>query len=243
MSDALPAAVVAALAVWLVLAPPAQQLRRLAPSERFALPSFLTGRPGAPPLRQRSAVGVAAGLVLSLVIGGPLGVLAGAVAGAGTTVAMGYLAPKTDVDDLVRELPDALEFLAVCLEAGLPMSRAVETVADVSPEATAQVLRQVEAHLLLGRAGALAWDELRDHPAWGPAAADIARAERSGTSLIGVLRVHAQDARTQRHELASKKARTVGVKSVVPLMACFLPAFILVGVVPILLSLIRSFFG
>lgn len=243
MSDALPGAVLAAFAVWLLCTPPDQQLRRLTPPERLALPEFLAGRPGAPPLRQRSAAGVAAGFVLSLVIGGPLGVLTGVVAGAGVTVAMGYLAPKTDTEDLVRQLPDALEFLAVCLEAGLPMSRAVETVADVSPEATAQVLRRVAAHLLLGRSGPLAWDELRDHQAWGPAAADIARAERSGTSLIGVLRVHAQDARTQRHELASKKARTVGVKSVVPLMACFLPAFILVGVVPILLSLIRSFFG
>lgn len=243
MSDALPAAILAALAVWLVCAPPGQQLQRLNPSGRLVLPAFLAGRKGAPPLRQRSAAGVAAGLLLSLIIGGPIGVLAGIVAGASLTVAMGYLAPKTDMDDLVRQLPDALEFLAVCLDAGLPMSRAIETVADVSPEATAQVLRQVAAHLLLGRAGALAWDELRDHQAWGPVAADIARAERSGTSLIGVLRVHAQDARTQRHELASKKARTVGVKSVVPLMACFLPAFILVGVVPILLSLIRDFFG
>ena len=43
--------------------------------------------------------------------------------------------------------------------------------------------------------------------------------------------------------MAVKEARKVGVRSVVPLMACFLPAFILVGVVPIVAGLLRDFFG
>lgn len=77
---------------------------------------------------------------------------------------------------LAAELPAALEFLAVCLGAGQPMSGAVDTVARVSPAATGQLLREVAAQLALGRAGPEAWGHLRDHPVWGRVAADIARA-------------------------------------------------------------------
>lgn len=147
------------------------------------------------------------------------------------------------VPQLVRELPDALEFLAVCLEVGLPMSRAVATVAAVSPADTRSVLDEVAGQMALGRAGPLAWADLKGHEVWGRAAADIARAERSGTSLVAVLKLHADDARQEAHDAATKRARTVGVRSVIPLMACFLPAFVLIGVVPILGELLRDFFG
>ena len=99
------------------------------------------------------------------------------------------------------------------------------------------------AHLALGRAGPLAWEELRADQSWARVAADVARAERSGTSLAAVLRVHAEDARQEARDAATKKARTVGVRSVIPLMACFLPAFVLVGVVPIVGSLLGNLFG
>ncbi|NHB85425.1 hypothetical protein G7085_14540 [Tessaracoccus sp. HDW20] len=74
-------------------------------------------------------------------------------------------------------------------------------------------------------------------------ARDVARAERSGTALADVLRTHAEDARRDCHDEAQKAARRVGVRSVVPLMVCFLPAFILVGVVPIIAGLLSGFFG
>ncbi|MDO5677272.1 MAG: type II secretion system F family protein [Propionibacteriaceae bacterium] len=143
--------------------------------------------------------------------------------------------------ELLAQFPEAVSLLAVCLDAGQPMVAAVGSVAQVSPPATERLLREVAAQLALGRAGPAAWEGLRGHPVWGRAAADIARAERSGSSLTTVLRVHAEDGRQDARDAALKAARTVGVRSVIPLMACFLPAFMLIGVVPIVAGLIGNF--
>ena len=159
--------------------------------------------------------------------------------------APGWLRRRTakgpDAAALAAELPAALSFLAVCLDAGQPMVAAVDSVARVSPPATRRLLQEVAAQLALGRAGPEAWDGLRGHPVWGRVAADVARSERSGTSLTGVLRMHADDGRQESRDAAVKSARTVGVRSVIPLMVCFLTAFFLIGVVPIVAGLLTSF--
>lgn len=140
---------------------------------------------------------------------------------------------------IASEQPDALDFLAVCLRAGATPIAAARTVADVSPDATASLLRGVSAHLEVGRTPEEAWGSLAEHPVWGAAARDLVRSSRSGTTLIDVLHTHAEDARAAAHDAHTKRAKSVGVKSVLPLMACFLPAFILIGVVPIIGALIE----
>ena len=149
---------------------------------------------------------------------------------------------KTD-RDVVRELPETLDLLAVCLEAGAPMTNAIATVAEVSPSATAAILHGIDAQLQVGRDPQDAWGSLADHPDWGPPARDAARSARSGTSLVECLRVHADEARRRRREQETKQARSVGVKSVQPLALCFLPAFVLIGVVPLVASLLGTFAG
>lgn len=229
----------AALAV--VLLVPRAGVRRLDPPRRE------TGRPGERddryPLSWR--IGAAAAVLVGFAFLWPtsLGSVVAILAAAGVLVGSGLVRKPADHRELAREQPDALEFLAVCLEAGSPTTAAVATVADVSPPATAMVLRRVLAHLAVGRSPEEAWAELRGHPVWGLAARDLVRSARSGTGLVATLRVHAQDARTAGREAETKRARTVGVKSVVPLMACFLPAFVLIGVVPIIASLLGDFFG
>ena len=149
---------------------------------------------------------------------------------------------KTDWD-VVRELPETLDLLAVCLEAGAPMTNAIATVAAVSQPATAAILHGIDAQLQVGRDPQDAWGSLADHPDWGPPARDAARSARSGTSLVECLRVHADEARRRRREQETKQARSVGVKSVQPLALCFLPAFVLIGVVPLVASLLGTFTG
>ena len=149
---------------------------------------------------------------------------------------------KTD-RDVVRELPETLDLLAVCLEAGAPMTNAIATVAAVSQPATAAILHGIDAQLQVGRDPQDAWGSLAGHPDWGPPARDAARSARSGTSLVECLRVHADEARRRRREQETKQARSVGVKSVQPLALCFLPAFVLIGVVPLVASLLGTFTG
>ena len=69
---------------------------------------------------------------------------------------------------VVRELPETLDLLAVCLEAGAPMTNAIATVAAVSQPATAAILHGIDAQLQVGRDPQDAWGSLADHPDWGP---------------------------------------------------------------------------
>lgn len=161
--------------------------------------------------------------------------------GSATVLRWRWRAPGPDAA-VGRQLAAALDLLAACLEAGAPMQTAVETVADVSAPATAEILVKVAGQLRLGRAEADAWRGLAQDHWWGPVARDVVRSARSGTSLVGSLRVHAADHRRRSAAARTKSARAVGVRSVLPLMACFLPAFVLVGVVPIIAGLVSSFF-
>jgi pilus assembly protein TadC len=85
-----------------------------------------------------------------------------------------------------------------------------------------------------------AWRTLRGHPELGRAANDLARSAHSGTMLVEALNHHAQLARQRRHAAVQVAARAVGVRSVLPMMTCFLPAFLLLGVVPSVVSAIAN---
>jgi len=145
---------------------------------------------------------------------------------------------------LAREHASTLWLLANTLEVGVPLSRATQQVAEVSAEQTRLLLEKVAAHVQVGRGDDLAWRSVLDDPVvapiWGRTAKDLARNARSGAAVVHILRDHAREADDAHRARIEKKARTVGVRSVLPMMVCFLPAFILVGVVPIIAGLIGS---
>lgn len=136
-------------------------------------------------------------------------------------------------------LPEALELLAVCLDAGRPLASAVPLVADVTRGDVHEWLGRVQGRLILGQTGARAWEG--NGEVGRQVAREVGRAERSGTQLAPVLRELAADLRSDAAERDLAAARRVGVKSVLPLVLCFLPAFVLVGVVPIIAGLLGRF--
>lgn len=227
----------AAAATWLVV--PGAGLARL---EHGRAHSATPGRPGEPyPRLWRALAGVGVAAVCTFLL--PNMSLVGLACGGIVFALSGLLRRHVSHRLELEQMPDSLDFLAICFESGAPTSTALATVADVSPPCTQSLLRRVLSHLHVGRAPEEAWEELAAHPVWGVVAKDMVRASRSGISLAGSLRLHADDARTEARDAAMKRARKVGVKSVVPLMACFLPAFVLIGVVPIIASLLKNFFS
>ena len=241
MTGSLPlAALTAALGVALLMSHPGAGLARLrSPGRRGG------AAPGRDPLGapRRRLIAIALVCLVLVLVPGVAAVPLAALFGGAAFVLLGRLPTRAIGRAPSGQVAEALDFLAVCLDVGRPMSLAVAAVAEASPEPSRALLRRVGAHLALGRAGPDAWEELRDDPVWGSVAVDIARAERSGTPVAALLRVHADDARRESRDAAIKAARTVGVRSVMPLMLCFLPSFILVGVVPIIAGLLRGFFG
>lgn len=242
MSGHLLAAALTALAVWLWL-PPDARLQRRARARR-ELPGWLAARPDAPALRTRIWSAALVGLAGWLVLGsGAVGLLLGVALAGVTVVVLGRLEPARTRRrrlQLVAELPEVLELLAAALEAGAPLRSAVQQVARCAPEAARFGLEQVSARVGIGFSDSEAWAPLADDPQWAPVAQDLARSADTGAGAARALRRHAEDARARRRDAMVERARAVGVRSVLPLMACFLPAFLLVGVVPIVAGLVAQ---
>lgn len=148
---------------------------------------------------------------------------------------------RRKAQQLAVQLPGCLELFAAALEAGMPPRAAVGHIAALTPEPSAELLRDLLGHFDLGLSDAQAWASVRDNAVWGLVARDLARCATSGAAVAEVLEVHAAEARSMRRARREMAARAVGVRSVLPLVCCFLPAFILVGVVPIIAATVGSF--
>lgn len=139
---------------------------------------------------------------------------------------------------LVASLPGVCELLAVSLEAGAPPRATLALVAEACGGAVGEELDRVSRRIALGVDERQAWESLGEVPGYRGVARDLSRAVGHGTGLADLLRRHASDARANAAAAAQARARTASVHSVVPLMVCFLPAFLLLGVVPMLVSVI-----
>ena len=207
-------------------------------STRTALHAMLTPVEGAASAVSRLAAAVIAGCVL-WVAGGAVPVLSALAApvAAVTFIALARLRPRDArrADLAVQaELPAACTLLAVCLEAGLPLRNAVSAVSEGLGGPLGDALQRLHTAVLLGTPETDAWRELGEHhPAFEALARELGHASDSGVALAPLLRQHAREAQHAVHALAQARARRAGVSSVLPLMVCFLPAFILIGVVPI----------
>lgn len=135
------------------------------------------------------------------------------------------------------------DLLAVVIEAGRPARGALRVVAEASAGPTREVLCGVLGRIELGIPEEEAWGWLATQPGYRAVARDVGRSLRSGSALGERLRRHARDARAAVEAEARARARRVSVAAVVPLVACFLPAFLLVGVVPIFGGLVARFVG
>ena len=241
----------AGLAMFLLVRNPAGQLRRMARRESRAadlvapLRRLIAGRADAPPLLRRVLLSIACALALGLAGSGLAGWSGGLiwfavpVVAAIGVLALGWVEPQSARRrrrQLIMEVPQALELMAACLGAGVPTRTACAAVVRTFDGPVADDLGQVIALLQLGVADVVAWRTLHDHPQLGTAAADLARAMESGTSVVEGLRHHAARAREARHNELQVRARSVGVRSVLPLMTCFLPSFMLLGIVPAVVS-------
>lgn len=193
--------------------------------------------------RRLNLLGGASGATLGiLVVGGgsaqPVGALVGGLLGWWVVSTLRAGPEQTRTRALQAQLPVALELLAASLAAGAPLPVALTNVTDVVNSPTKEELTLVSARIQLGSPPEQAWTELFADPVWSLPAQDLARSARSGTALAGVLRIHAADARRTEQGKREQWSRGVGIRSVLPLVCCFLPAFILVGVLPILAGIL-----
>ena len=168
----------------------------------------------------------------------------------GLAVATAVLMGLLESDDarhrrerLVTDTPQALDLMAAGLAAGMPVRLAARALVDAYDGPVAADVGRVLALADLGVAESEAWRSLAGHPQLGPAAADLARSVESGTLMVEALSRHAVAAREARRTVLVVRARSVGVRCVLPLMLCFIPAFLLLGVVPTVVSALVAVLG
>lgn len=146
-----------------------------------------------------------------------------------------------------RALPRAADLLAACLDAGSPPSAALRVVADAVGGPLGVRLRRVAAALRSGvDATAALPAPVGTAPDGDPVArlvGALARAATSGAPLAVIVQDLAADERERARWDALERARGAGVRVVGPLAACFLPAFVLVGVVPVVAGVARMLLG
>jgi pilus assembly protein TadC len=108
----------------------------------------------------------------------------------------------------------------------------VEAVAGAVGGPLGEELARVAARIRLGADPAEEWLKLAGDPTLAPLGRAAARAATGGAPVAATLARLARDQRRTARAAASARARTAGIRAVAPLGLCFLPAFIVLGIVP-----------
>ena len=139
-----------------------------------------------------------------------------------------------------RSLPDALDLITVCVEAGMALDAALNRVADTSRGPLAGEVRQAVRELSLGKPRR---DALRDMARRTGVAdlvafvAAVVQAQETGVSVTAVLRVQSDALRVKRRQRAEELATKAPLKMLFPLMVCILPATFVVILGPAAVSI------
>ncbi len=149
----------------------------------------------------------------------------------------------------IREgLPDTLDLIVVCVEAGLALDQAMQHVSrelmDVHPDISREV-EMVNLEIRGGKRRAEALRGLADRtgePELSKLVAVMIQTDRFGTSIADSLRTHSDFMRVRRRQEAEERAAKVGVKLVFPIFFLILPAMLIVVAGPGLLQVFKYLF-
>lgn len=170
---------------------------------------------------------------------------------------VGYMVPGLVLSRLITKqkrliengLPDALDLMIVCIEAGCGLDQAIlKTSAEleISHPALASELRLISTEMRAGKPRVEAFknfaartrvDDVRSLVAM------LVQTDRFGTSIGQALRTHAETSRLKRKQRAEERAAKIGVKLVFPLVFFLFPAFYVVTLGPAVIQFVRVFFG
>jgi Flp pilus assembly protein TadB len=193
--------------------------------------------------RLRILWSVVAGAGITLFVSGPAGLPAGALATAATWVVLGRTEPagvRRAREAAERDLPGLVHLLAAALQSGCATGEAVRLVCDAYPGPAADLVSSVSSRLALGIDVEAAWRPVLDDAGLAVLGRTMVRAHRSGASVASAVAGLADELGLRSRLRIEERARAVGVKAAVPVGLCLLPSFVLLGIVPLAVSLMQS---
>jgi tight adherence protein C len=168
---------------------------------------------------------------------------------------LGYLGPdfwlgrriKARQASIRRALPDVLDLLVICIEAGLSLDQSTSRTVDELATAQPVICDEISLVVLEQRAGlprGEAWRhfaERTDVEVVKNLVSVLVQSEKFGTSVAKTLRVHSDTLRTQRRQKVEEQAAKTTVKLVFPLVFFIFPSLFLVTLGPAALIVMAGF--
>lgn len=149
-------------------------------------------------------------------------------------------------DKIQRALPDALDMLTVCVEAGLGFDAALAQVARNTTGPLAAEFSRVLQEIQIGKSRAQALRAMTDRttvPELRSFVSALVQAGELGITIADVLREQAKEMRLRRRQRSEEKAQKVPVKILFPLVFCLFPSMFVVIIGPGAISIVHVFFG
>jgi tight adherence protein C len=166
-------------------------------------------------------------------------------------VLIGYRLPRTYLmsrakrrkEEMAAALPDVVDLLAVCSHAGLNMSLSLRRVVERAPGPMGREIRRTIEEIDLGVPRSKALESLAARnplPELESLVRLLLNSERFGTQVAASLESFSADVRVRLKRSAEEQARKAPVKILFPLVFLILPAFVLLTVVPLLVSAFQA---
>jgi tight adherence protein C len=193
-----------------------------------------------------AALLAAVGFLLGLLFGNPVYLVISLVAGA----VIGYYAPalwlKQKVDqrrnEIQKGLPEALDLLVICVDAGLGFDASLARVTDKFKNALSDLLSKALREVSLGRPRLEALDEMgrnsgvEDLHNFMQA---VIQSEQFGTGIGKILRIQADEMRRKRRQRAQERGAQATLKMMLPMVGCIFPTLWIILLGPAVLILMR----
>jgi len=172
-------------------------------------------------------------------------------AGVGYALPGVWLANRTSnrQKQIQNGLPDALDLLIVCVEAGAGLDAAIVKASEelaISYPALAEELKLITTETRAGKPRLEAFKNFASRTGVDDVRALVAmlvQTDKFGTSIAQALRTHAATSRTKRRQRAEERAAKLGVKLVFPLVFCLFPALYVVVLGPAVIKIMENLIG
>ena len=187
------------------------------------------------------------GILLGLALAGPTGALFFALVGG----AVGYLGPefwlgsriRKRAEEMVLQLPDALDLLTISVEAGLGFDAALAKVVEKMEGPLVNEFRQALAEIRMGRTRREALRDVASRADSQPInnfIGAIVQAEQLGVPIAKVLQIQSNQLRIERRQRAEEAAAKAPVKMLFPMVGCIFPTIFIVILGPAVITVMKG---
>ena len=166
-------------------------------------------------------------------------------------LALGYMSPQLWLhskiskrqEEALKALPDAMDLLTICVEAGLGFDAAMAKVAEKWDNELSKAFAKAVQEMQLGKLRREAMKNMAyslDVPDLTSFVAAIIQADQLGVSIAKVMRIQSEQMRMKRRQRAEEKARQAPVKITIPLVFFIFPTILIVLLGPAILQIKNS---